>query len=139
MAQDCEFDMFQQKALLIQFICGILGEKIRGRLLNGSDLKSFEKATLITSSVEITDKQPEVMKQSDYLVNTIITKNKNCYKHTSRTAEIAARKKHHITYSIYLDNHECLWKTTRICHRNSWQLNLSLIKKLSLAIGPIFC
>ena len=84
MAQDCEFGMFQDKALLIQFVCGIHSTKIQSQLLNKHDLKSFEKATLIESALEITGRQLEIIKQSDYYVNPITT-NKNSYQPTSCT------------------------------------------------------
>ena len=77
--------MFQNKALLVQLVCGIASAKIQGRLLNEHDLKSFEKATLIVSAMEITDRQLEIMTHSYYHVNTIITTNKYSCQHISRS------------------------------------------------------
>lgn len=64
-AQHCEFGPFQDKALLIQFVCGIGDEKIQNRLLNDTELKSLDKAIAIASAMEMTNKSLVVMKQTE--------------------------------------------------------------------------
>ena len=89
MAQDCEFGMFQDNALSIQFVCLMGSAKMQSRLLNKHDLKSFEKAILIASAMEITGRQLEIMKQSNYHVNTIGTVINTHHTVTSRREAIA--------------------------------------------------
>ncbi|XP_067629387.1 uncharacterized protein K02A2.6 isoform X1 [Eurosta solidaginis] len=63
-AQECDFGNFLDRALLIKFVCGLNNQHIQNRLLNESDLKTFEKACTIALSLDMTSNNMELMRNN---------------------------------------------------------------------------
>lgn len=64
LAQECDFGLFLDKALLIKFVCGLLSESIQNRILNESGLKYFDKACQIALSMEMSNNNIELMRSN---------------------------------------------------------------------------
>ncbi|XP_036343670.1 uncharacterized protein K02A2.6-like [Rhagoletis pomonella] len=64
MAQECDFGNFLDRALLIKFVCGLNNEHIQNRLLNESELATFEKACTIALSLDMTSNNMELMRNN---------------------------------------------------------------------------
>lgn len=62
LSQHCEFGLFQDKALLIQFVCGINCSKIQQHILNDDKIKTFEKATEVAIAMEMTNGDINILK-----------------------------------------------------------------------------
>lgn len=71
LAQQCEFGEFLDKALLIQFVCGVGDERIQQRLLGESELKTFEKAIQIANAVEMTSNNVVMIKEEEGGANVL--------------------------------------------------------------------
>ncbi|XP_067638125.1 uncharacterized protein [Eurosta solidaginis] len=95
-AQHCEFGTFQDKALLIQFVCGISEEKIQNRLLNDTELTTFEKAVGIATAMEMTTKSLVAMKQGDghvHALNGGRTSSRDQKRRTSNSSRVNSNDK----------------------------------------------
>lgn len=64
-AQCYEFCEFLNRALLIQFVCGVRDEKIQQKLLSECNLDKFEKAIELANAVELTTTKVEIIKDEE--------------------------------------------------------------------------
>lgn len=63
LAQECDFKNFLDEALRDRFVCGIIDEKIKLRLLNEADL-TFDSGCRIACQMEMTGKDMKMLKPS---------------------------------------------------------------------------
>lgn len=61
LAENCEFDASLDRALRDKFVCGISDGKIQQRLLNETNLATFERACEIACTMEVTKNDLQIM------------------------------------------------------------------------------
>ncbi|XP_075162864.1 uncharacterized protein LOC142235497 [Haematobia irritans] len=62
LSQECHFESFLEKALIIKFVCGLSNDKIQTRILNEATIESFEKVCQMALSMELSNNDMELMR-----------------------------------------------------------------------------
>lgn len=81
MAQYCEFKTFTDRALLIQFVCGIKCTKTQNHILNDDKIATFDKATEVAMSLEITNNDVNMLRNigDDNNINAVASQRQNMW------------------------------------------------------------
>lgn len=79
MSQSCEFGLFQDKALLIQFVCGIKCSRTQNHILNDGKITTFDKATVVATIMELTNNDVNILRNNNSEGNiNIINSHRQC-------------------------------------------------------------